>query len=384
MVSTIEELRAAIAAATPGTTIALANGTYAIGVGAGLDLAVPGVTLRSQSGNAADVVLDGQYVSSRILTIAASDVTVAGVTLAHAANVGVGVHASTADVTGVRIYGVHLLDNPGRAVLIASTISAETGPYPDGGEIACSHFEHRTSAPDPCGVGAMGIDGAGVRDWVIRNNRFDGMACSTMSRRVVWFRAGSRDTKIVANVFVGSSQNIAIGYTSSAGGRTYSDPLPAGCTGEPEHRGGLVCNNAIAGFGLPPVIGNTDFEEGIALWAACDPWVIHNTIASPGGGETFTNLEYRFPQSFVHLVNNLALLAPTERDAGVADATYLPSNAVYTTEGDFMNAIGGDLRLSATATPPAGASIESLGLCTVDASGTPRDLTAPDPGAFER
>src|SRR5688572_987617 len=57
-VATVGELHLAVAAAQPGDTILLADGRYALQ--RGLEIGVPGVTLRSQSGNPDRVLLHGR------------------------------------------------------------------------------------------------------------------------------------------------------------------------------------------------------------------------------------------------------------------------------------------------------------------------------------
>jgi len=54
--------------------------------GAPLNLMTPGVSLRSASGNASAVVLDGVYAADEIIFVAASNVTLAEITVTHAVN----------------------------------------------------------------------------------------------------------------------------------------------------------------------------------------------------------------------------------------------------------------------------------------------------------
>ncbi|HTP08120.1 MAG TPA: hypothetical protein VMP08_07715, partial [Anaerolineae bacterium] len=73
-VSTVSQLVNAVNTATSGTTIRIADGTYNLN-GEYLRLAVPNVTLRSASGNREAVVLDGNYQTTEIVQIVASNVT---------------------------------------------------------------------------------------------------------------------------------------------------------------------------------------------------------------------------------------------------------------------------------------------------------------------
>ena len=68
-----------ISAANPGDTFQLADGTYRLKQP--LAITAARVTLRSQSGNRGNVVLDGAYAIDDLITIAESDVVVADLTL---------------------------------------------------------------------------------------------------------------------------------------------------------------------------------------------------------------------------------------------------------------------------------------------------------------
>src|SRR5512146_1199334 len=71
-VSDVSGLEHAVNSATSGTTILIANGTYNLD-GVYLRIDVPNVTLRSASGNREAVILDGNYVTTEIIQIAASN-----------------------------------------------------------------------------------------------------------------------------------------------------------------------------------------------------------------------------------------------------------------------------------------------------------------------
>jgi hypothetical protein len=89
-------LAAAVSAAGAGVTILLADGTYGLG-GAGLQLRRQGLTLRSMSGDATKVILDGEYRTPEIIAISASDVTVAHVTITRAVDHPVHVYPEGAE-----------------------------------------------------------------------------------------------------------------------------------------------------------------------------------------------------------------------------------------------------------------------------------------------
>ena len=79
-VSTVAELENAVNTAVSGQTILIADGLYNLD-GVYLRIDVPAVTLRSASGNREAVILDGNYITTEIIQIVASDVSVADVTL---------------------------------------------------------------------------------------------------------------------------------------------------------------------------------------------------------------------------------------------------------------------------------------------------------------
>ena len=133
-------------------------------------LDTPGVSLRSASGNRDAVVLDGDYVTTEIIQVAASNVTVADLTLREAYNHPIHVMSSaTADTTGALIYNVHIIDPGQQAIKINPVDSAH---FPDQGVVACSQIEltdqGRAHIRDNCYTG--GVDAHQARGWVIRDN----------------------------------------------------------------------------------------------------------------------------------------------------------------------------------------------------------------------
>src|SRR5215831_12890161 len=110
------DLPAMVASASAGTTLLLDDGTYRMTTSGEaarrIHFAVPGVTLRSASGNAAAVVLDGEYLTDEMMFVDASDVTIAEVTLMRVVHHLVHVTAPDGgpDVSGVRLLGLRLVD----------------------------------------------------------------------------------------------------------------------------------------------------------------------------------------------------------------------------------------------------------------------------------
>jgi hypothetical protein len=389
VVSDVAGLTNAIATAPAGATIALAPATYVLTTP--ITIHTQGLTLISMMRDASSTILDGGGAVTPVVRTDASNVTVASLTIAHSSVVGMLVQApTTGDITGVRIYDVTFDDDVGPSVRVHPNVPAspDVGPYADNGTIACSRFVD-TSAVDHCTIpNQLGIDAVAVRGWTIRDNRFDHVVCPTAFRRAILIRGGSRDVVLANNRMLDSNGNITLGddpMTNPA--RMYSDALPATCSAigiyPPQVWGGVLCNNAMAGLDVPPYAAQP-YDDGISLWGTCETWALHNTIVSPAGSGTFHDIEYRFPGTYVHLVNNLVEQLPASRDAGAQDATYSASDVAYAAESDFVDPHGGDLHLSATAAEGAGASIEGLGMCGSDADGKPRNLAAPVVGAYER
>jgi len=80
------QLKSRISSAGSGTTILLHDGFYDMSSGGSSQLvfATPGVTLRSFSGDRGAVILDGGYGTGELVSIYASNVTIADLTLQRA------------------------------------------------------------------------------------------------------------------------------------------------------------------------------------------------------------------------------------------------------------------------------------------------------------
>ncbi len=379
VVTTAAMLEAAVQSVPAGGVIGIADGTYDLS--GGITIATPGLTLRSTSGDPTRVTLQGGAATT--LTIVASKVTIADLTLQNATTMAVLVAGTAAaDTLGVQLYDLIFANPGGPAIRILPFGGTVAGPFADDGTIACSQFLDTPALDNHCVGSTLGIDGEAARGWVVRDNAFSGLVCPNEYERAIIFRYGSRDTQVVRNRLKGSNMNISFGF-GAGNSRTYADASPIGCAGVPDHIGGLICDNVIDGQVLPPMSA-PDFDTGIGLWSACDTWVMHNTVVSPAAGETYHDIEYRFMESYVHLVNNLTEQAPASRDSGVADLAYLGSNVTYMGPADFASAMTGDFHLVPSAPEMPGTAIAATNLCETDADGKARNLAQPTPGAYER
>ncbi len=376
VVNTVGSLRTAVMGAANGATILVADGVYDLG-GSPLTIGQPNVTLRSASGHREDVVIDSGGPDASAIKIAASNVTVTSLTIQHGTDALTVQPVAMPGIEDTRIYDVLFRDQTNAPVLIFP-MALPGGPYADHGTIACSRFELTpTGGIDPCAfmTGIFGIDAVAALGWTVRDNWFVGLHCANAPKRTVAFDDGSRDTTIIRNRFLNSGKNIRLGNDPlSNTRRNYpGDALPDGCTITPDHWGGVVCNNTIAGLGV------TQLVEGIALWHACDTKVVHNTIVSRAGA-TVTNIEYRFADTLVQITNNLSFLLPDSLAGGIASP--LTGNFIYRSSADFVDAAAGDLRLASPEWREYGAMLDQ-GVCDTDANGNPRNLAMPVVGAYE-
>jgi len=368
-------LHQAMLDAAAGTTFVLAPGNYPIA--GSLRLEKPGMTLRSSTDRAADVVIDAAYDVAEAIVIRASNATVAHVTVTRAVDHAIHVSPATegVDVTGLVVYGVALTDN-GEQFLKVNPLGTAAG-YIDGGRVECSSFlltdagrPHIERSTGGCYTG--GIDVHAGRDFVVRNNRFEGIYCAGegLAEHAIHFWKRARGTLVENNVIVNCARGIGFGMgDTDTGTRVYADAPYGGDLG---HLDGIIRNNVI--------YADIDyFDTGIEIIQARRPIVVHNTVVSWSGAGFFSSIDYRFARTQALVENNLVRRI-TQRDgaAGTVDhnlegtpASYLAAPA----KGDFH------LTSSAADAIDRGVAVEAAGL---DLDGDPHTRAAPDLGADER
>ena len=82
----------------------------------------PGVTLRSVSGNREAVVLDGAYATDELISIRASNITIADLTLKRAYNHPVHMSGSPGDpIAGNILHNIHIID-PGQQAIKVNAV----------------------------------------------------------------------------------------------------------------------------------------------------------------------------------------------------------------------------------------------------------------------
>jgi hypothetical protein len=379
LVDSVSELVDAVNSAASGTTILVSDGTYSLN-GAYLRLDTPGVTLRGASGDREAVVVDGDYLTTEIIQVAATDVTVADLTLREAYDHPMHVMSSvSADITGTLIYNVHIID-PGQQAIKINPI--DTSHFPDQGVIACSRIEltdqGRSHIRDNCYTG--GIDGHQARGWAVRDNTISGFWCTNgLSEHAIHFWRGSRETLVERNRLFDNARAIGFGLATSGPGRTYNDnPCPGAQGSYVDHYGGLIRDNFISAADAGLFASPSGFDCGICLWNACQVQASHNSVFSTQ--PPFSSIEWRFANTQVEITNNLTSYLLRERDGATAALSGNVTNAVA---GWFVDAAGGDLHLVSNATSVID-SVSPLAAVTGDIDGDPRPVgVRADVGADE-
>jgi len=378
-VSSVAELLDAVNNLEPNTTIRIADGTYNLH-GAYLWIDVSGVAIRSASGNREAVVIDGNYETSEIVTIAVSNVTIADLTLQRAYTHPIHVVSTgEADTQNTFIYNVHIIDPGEQAIKINP--GGNGTHFADNGIIACSHIAltdaGRPHIRNDCYTG--GVDGHQAWGWVIRDNVIEGFWCeSGLSEHGIHFWRGCRDTVVERNVLIDNARGAGFGLMQAGEARVYDDdPCPgADYVG---HYDGIIRNNFIFASREDLFLSAYGFDCGICLAQACGSQVLHNTVASTD--EPFSSIEWRFANTDAEITNNL--VSHNLRDRG--GVAYLAGNLDYASLSLFADGAGGDLHLveSASSAIDKGVSL-AQGLCDDDIDGDARPIgPAPDVGADE-
>ena len=370
-----DDVADAIALASPGDTVALQDGTYSVPSG-GYRFDTNGVTLRSVSGNPEAVILDGQWGADEILRMYASDVTIGELTLTQAVHHLAHVSSGTEGVnsTGNRFYRVRFIDG-GQQFLKANS-SFDYSTWADRGVVECSDFVMTDSGREhvsDCYTG--GIDTHGGRDWIVRNDYFEGIWCEVgIAEHAVHFWSRARDTLVENNLIINCARGIGFGLGSepSGGGRDYADADPSWST--LQHVGGIARNNVIWST-------NHRYDTGIEIQRTLGARVLHNTVLSREASATgrYSSIDYRYASTTVDLVNNLVWRI-TVRDGGQAS---LDGNIEGADETWLEDVDGGNFHLRETATTAIDSGVADAD-GGVDIDGEPHTNGAPDVGADER
>lgn len=377
-VDSVSTLRSAVNNASSGDIILIADGVYNLD-GVYLRIDVPNVTLRSASGNRNAVVLDGNYITTEIIQVVASDITIADITLREASHHPIHVMSTRgADTKNTLIYNVGIID-PGEQAIKINPVGG--GFYPDEGVIACSHIEltddGRPHIRNNCYTG--GIDAHQAKDWIIRDNLIEGFWCENgLSEHGIHLWRGSRNTLVERNELNNNARGIGFGLVTSGHARTYADdPCPGAAGGYVDHYGGMVRNNFVFANDTMLFDSGFGFDCGICMWQACGAKVLHNTVVSTVA--PFSSIEWRFDHTEVEIRNNL--VTHNLRDRG--GSAILEHNIEQASLAMFVDGSNGELHLLPSATNAID-QVSTLVDVPHDIDGDPRPFgAASDIGADE-
>jgi hypothetical protein len=359
-----DTLRATIAGAASGTTILLHDGFYDMSGGDSthrLVFSTPGLTLRSASGDREAVTLDGGYVTGELVSIQASDTTIADLTLKRAYYHPIHVSGPEVPISNVLIHNIHVVD-PGEQAIKVNPIGAGTV---DSSILECSHLELTTEGRphirNNCYTG--GLDAHTATGWVVRRNRIEGFWCATgLSEHGIHMWRQCRDSVVEENLIIDCARGIGFGLGPGVDG----------------HTGGIIRNNFVAAGDAGLFASPDGFDTGIGLWGADDAEVYHNTVASTQAPSA-SSMEWRYIATSVTLANNLV----TDRIWDRGGTAFLSDNLEFAALSLFADVAAGDLHLVDPFSNPVDAGTPlAPGLADADFDGQARDA-APDIGADE-
>ena len=357
--------------AKPHTTILLEDGTYSTGA---LNFQTPHVTLRAKSGNRDGVILDGRYHTQEIISVSASNVTIADLTIRraydHAIHIVGGGHSA-------RLYDLHIVDAREQFI----KVNPSGTDYADYGTLACSLLEMTDAGraylqenPLPeylCYTG--GLDAHQAWGWTVRDNTIKNIYCTngSIAEHGIHFWNSCREPTVERNWLINNARGIGFGLGGRGGQRIYPDNPLSGSGLSPrdvQHIGGVIRNNVV--FANTPY-----FDTGIGLEQAWNVSVYHNTVYSAKGG---LGIDIRFAHSNPSVKNNLASPFIHLRDGGKPRQS---AGNIQATPEMFVDTATGDLHLLRGALQAINKGVQGVPVPT-DIDGDPRD-GQPDIGADE-
>ncbi len=367
--SQVAQLPDIVAGAPAGSTIRLAAGLYNLD-GLRLIFTTPDLTLRSATGNRDDVILDGNlrdgaYVSPEIISIFASNITIADLTLMRAYDHPIHVTPPPGiNITGTLIYNVRVVDPGQQAIKINPTDAVNSA---DNGTIACSLIElsdeGRGFIRDNCYTG--GIDAHRAQNWRVADNTIQGFWCEAgLAEHGIHFWRASEDTLVERNRVFNNARGIGFGLGADPSGG---------------HTNGIIRNNFVVVTDDRVFASGAGFDVGIGLEQAANAKVLHNSVVSTA--PPFSSIEWRWSGTTATITNNIASHNLRERDGATAT---LGGNLPNAPLSLFVDVGGGDLHLLSTATLAIDQGVDvPPGDADEDIDGDSRLVTARDIGADE-
>jgi hypothetical protein len=218
-----------------------------------------------------------------------------------------------------------------------------------------------------------------VREWVVRDTRFDGFWCETdPAGPAVRFTRGSRDVEVYRNVMMDVAQGVVLGEGRDQVGRLWPDE-PCGQTAYLQAVDAAAWNNIVAASSTPISESNDGLVLGLGAESSCNVRIVHNSVFSenpPAGG----SIHHRYGTTNGVVANNLVSHDVLRLEGSTADSVSNVENAPYDTwyfpaQGDYHTAPGASRAIDQGA--PAHAVAD-------DVDGEPRDDGLPDAGADEQ
>lgn len=328
VVDSVGALQAAVVNANAGgdKTILIADGAYDMS-GEALYITADGVTVRGQSGNRGEVVLDSHYVAggtSGIFRIVSSNVTIADMTLKRPYYHAVHISPNGADTAGVLLDNLHIVD-PGEQAVKINADARDNATYSVNDsaiqncliELTDAGRSNLTYSGYPCYTG--GIDAHWAQNWAVRDNVIKGFWCGDgLSEHGIHFWNNSGNILVERNTIIDCDRGIGFGL------------------GLDGNTGGVIRNNMIS---HGPDRGFAD--AGISIESTPGAQVYNNTVYHE---HDYPAIEYRFPgSSGILITNNLSNRSIWQRDGASGQAA---GNIGSAQTSWFEDVPAGDLHLA--------------------------------------
>ena len=282
-VATAVELEDAVRGASPKTTVLVNPGHYKLN--RQLNINVSDISIIGSTGNAEDVIIDGQYkVGAPIAIFGQTNVTIANLSIkrAHFHNIHL-----QGQSDNFRLHNAKLIDS--REQLLKINPNAK-GERASNGKISCSYFlltddgrKYIEDNPTPghkCYTG--GIDAHTTSGFMVTDSHFEDVYCTNggLAEYAIHFWSQSQQTTILRNTIINCARGIGFGLGRKRG-----------------HLDGVIRNNYI--------YANIKwYDTGIGLESAAPVLVEHNTVYSQRG--VFNSaIDSRFSGTRATLKNNL-------------------------------------------------------------------------------
>jgi hypothetical protein len=361
-VSTVQELRDAVAAATPGTIIELTDGTYAWDDNTTLVRFEDkqNITVRSQSGNRDAVVLQGLGIDSSTefhFKLYRSDyITIEDLTMKdvywHCVQLNQG-----SEYFAVRNC---VMWDAGEGPIKSTVEGNQTGPWCDYGLVEDCVIGYTDTGER--GV-VEGGDIIAVAGWVVRNTEFYRVIHPRRNKVGYGFfaKSASEDT-VIENCYF---QDCEVSISFGGGG----SPIEIHRNGNPsEHYRGILRNNIV------------HYSDDVAVYmnTAEDFKIYNNTFWTENG---FSSIDIRFSASYGDIVNNICTEGYRLRDGATAT---LATNLFYADSSLFVDQVNADYHLVSTATDAIDQGTDTTADVPTDMDGESRPKgSAVDIGADE-